>query len=61
MVGREVSFKTDKKAASPAEEVLQIQDLTVKDARGIEAVKELNLSVKAGEIVGIAGNLAQSC
>lgn len=55
MVGREVSFKTDKKAASPAEEVLQIQDLTVKDARGIEAVKQLNLSVKAGEIVGIAG------
>ncbi|MEH7799653.1 ATP-binding cassette domain-containing protein, partial [Bacillus pumilus] len=55
MVGREVSFKTDKKDASPAEEVLQIQDLTVKDARGIEAVKHLNLSVKAGEIVGIAG------
>ncbi|MGX9290573.1 ABC transporter ATP-binding protein [Bacillus sp. A015] len=55
MVGREVSFKTDKKAASPAEEVLQIQDLTVKDARGIEAVKHLSLSVKAGEIVGIAG------
>lgn len=34
---------------------MQIQDLTVKDARGIEAVKQLNLSVKAGEIVGIAG------
>lgn len=55
MVGREVSFKTDKQAADPKQEVLSLSDVTVKDARGVEAVKQLSLSVRAGEIVGIAG------
>lgn len=55
MVGRDVSFTTAKKEAEPKGEVLLIKDLTVKDKRGIEAVKRLNLSVAAGEIVGIAG------
>ncbi|MGK9266630.1 ABC transporter ATP-binding protein [Bacillus inaquosorum] len=55
MVGREVSFKTKKKAAQPGAEVLAIDGMTVKDTRGVEAVRNLSLSVKAGEIVGIAG------
>lgn len=55
MVGREVSFKTDKQPAEPKQEVLSLSDVTVKDARGVEAVKQLSLSVRAGEIVGIAG------
>ncbi|MFB6466703.1 ABC transporter ATP-binding protein [Cytobacillus sp. Hz8] len=55
MVGREVVFKTEKVEAKPKEEVLEINNLVVKDSRGIEAVRGLNLSVRAGEIVGIAG------
>lgn len=55
MVGREVSFKTEKKGANPKETVLKISDLTVKDNRGVHVVNALNLDVKAGEIVGIAG------
>ena len=55
MVGREVSFKTEKKAPNPKETVLNITDLTVKDSRGVHVVNSLNLDVKAGEIVGIAG------
>ncbi|PKG23090.1 ABC transporter ATP-binding protein [Niallia nealsonii] len=55
MVGREVTFKTDKQPAEPKETVLSIKDLNVKDSRGINVVKSLNLDVKAGEIVGIAG------
>ncbi|KAF1304358.1 ABC transporter ATP-binding protein [Candidatus Enterococcus willemsii] len=55
MVGRSVSFKTDKKAANPQEVVLSIENLVVKENRGIEAVKNLSLTVHAGEIVGIAG------
>lgn len=55
MVGREVSFKTEKKEATPKETVLKISDLTVKDNRGVHVVNSLNLEVKAGEIVGIAG------
>lgn len=55
MVGRSVSFKTDKKPANPKEVVLSIEDLVVKESRGLEAVKHLSLDVRAGEVVGIAG------
>lgn len=55
MVGREVQFKTEKKPAQPGKPVLEIKDLVVKDARGVTAVNHLDLTVHAGEIVGIAG------
>ncbi|USK51711.1 ABC transporter ATP-binding protein [Bacillus sp. CMF12] len=55
MVGREVTFKTDKTDSKPHEQVLEIQDLHVKDSRGLGVVNKLNLNVRAGEIVGIAG------
>ena len=55
MVGRSVSFKTEKEVADPKEVVLSVQDLHVKDNRGLEAIKGLNLDVRAGEVVGIAG------
>ena len=55
MVGRSVSFKTEKQPAQPKEVVLSIQDLVVKENRGVPAVKNLSLDVRAGEIVGIAG------
>lgn len=55
MVGRQVEFKTEKTEANPTEEVLSIENLIVTDYRNIEKVKGLNLSVRRGEIVGIAG------
>ena len=55
MVGRSVSFKTEKKEAHPKEVVLSVENITVKEDRGLEAVKSLSLEVKAGEILGIAG------
>lgn len=55
MVGRSVSFKTEKKAAEPKEVVLSLKELTVNENRGVPAVKKLSLDVRAGEIVGIAG------
>ncbi|WP_163655696.1 ABC transporter ATP-binding protein [Listeria sp. PSOL-1] len=55
MVGREVIFKTEKKPSLPGSDVLEIKDLVVKESRGIESVRGLNLTVRSGEIVGIAG------
>lgn len=55
MVGRAVSFKTEKQAANPKEVVLSVKDLVVNENRGVPAVKNLSLDVRAGEIVGLAG------
>ncbi|MEK3935020.1 ABC transporter ATP-binding protein [Sporosarcina sp. FSL W7-1349] len=55
MVGRQVTFKTEKGPSRPIEEVLRIENLVVEDYRGIPKLKGLNLSVRKGEIVGIAG------
>jgi len=55
MVGREVNFNAEYSKATPQELVLDIKDLVVKDSRGIKAVDGLNLDIRAGEIVGIAG------
>lgn len=55
MVGHDVKLVVDKEKAQPGEVVLDIKDLVVEDERGIEAVKGLDLQVRSGEIVGIAG------
>lgn len=39
MVGRSVSFKTEKQASKPKEVVLSIKDLVVNENRGVPAVK----------------------
>ena len=55
MVGREVSFNVAKKDKEAGNEIFSIKDLVVKDNRGIIAVDKLNLSLKKGEILGLAG------
>jgi len=55
MVGREVSFSVAKEDKEAGDEIFSIKDLVVKDNRGIIAVDKLNLSLKRGEILGLAG------
>jgi general nucleoside transport system ATP-binding protein len=55
MVGRPVELVVEKEPARPAEPVLQISGLSVRDDRGHLAVRDLDLEVRAGEIVAIAG------
>ena len=55
MVGRNVSLTVEKTPAHPGDVILSIRGLSVKDERGIEQVRGLDLDVRAGEIVGIAG------
>lgn len=55
MVGRNVSFKTDKQESHPGEVALEVAHLTVQDERKINVVDDLSLSVRHGEVVGIAG------
>ncbi|MBQ5780760.1 MAG: ATP-binding cassette domain-containing protein, partial [Spirochaetaceae bacterium] len=55
MVGRDVNFKVDKKDQQPGEVILDVKNIRAKDYRGVEILKGLNLSVRRGEIVGLAG------
>lgn len=55
MVGRDVVTAWDKPPRKTDEVVLQIQNLGARDDKGLPAVKNLSLDVRAGEIVGIAG------
>ncbi len=55
MVGRDVLLSAEKQDKKTGEEVLAVKDLTVMGANGRPAVKKASFSVKAGEIVGIAG------
>jgi len=55
MVGRPVDLQVDKGPATPREPVLEIAGLTVHDDRENAAVRELDLVVRGGEIVAVAG------
>ncbi len=55
MVGREVLFDELRTGAPQDREVLSMNDLAAQDDRGLRAVKEISLTVHAGEIVGVCG------
>ena len=55
MVGRQVDFTTVKDEANPTDDALVVKNLVVTDYRGVEKVKNLSLTVRKGEILGIAG------
>ena len=54
-VGRKVLLEVEKAPALPGKVVLKIEDLRVRDEHGVERLKGINLEIRAGEILGIAG------
>jgi ABC-type uncharacterized transport system ATPase subunit len=55
MVGREVILTVDKEPARPQDVVLKVENLHAEDDRHHPVVKGVNLEVRAGEILGVAG------
>jgi len=55
MVGRRVLLRVEKGAAEAGAVKLAVNNLTVKDARGVTMVDDISFDIRAGEIVGIAG------
>jgi general nucleoside transport system ATP-binding protein len=55
MVGRDVRLEVSKAPAEPGREVLKVAGLVVDDDRGVRAVDGVDLVVRAGEVLGVAG------
>jgi simple sugar transport system ATP-binding protein len=56
MVGRDVEFVVQKAPAKPGKTILQVENMTVASKlHGNNAVKDVSFTVRAGEIVCIAG------
>jgi len=55
MVGREVTFDIAKQPVTPGEVVVSIEDVECKNDKGLPALRGVNLHVRRGEIVGLAG------
>jgi simple sugar transport system ATP-binding protein len=55
MVGRAVSLRVDRGRSHPGDTLLEVSGLRAKNDRGHEALQAIDLSVRAGEILGIAG------
>ncbi|MNO24130.1 Galactose/methyl galactoside import ATP-binding protein MglA [compost metagenome] len=55
MVGRDVVLKYEKEARTYGESILNVKDLSLLGEHGNKVLKSVSLSVRQGEIVGIAG------
>jgi ABC-type uncharacterized transport system ATPase subunit len=55
MIGRKLTARLDKAPARPGAVALEVEGLSVRDAIGVQRVKDVSLAVRRGEIVGIAG------
>lgn len=55
MVGRDVSFKVEKKRSKLKDEVLRVENISVKNNKKVLGLKDFSLSIRGGEILGVAG------
>ena len=55
MVGRAVNFDRRPRRKINGDTVLQLKEICARDGRGLPTLRDVSLSVKAGEIVGIVG------
>ena len=55
MVGRRVLFRVERGPANPGRTVLEVEDLEALNNKGLPALRRVSFSVRAGEILGVAG------
>ncbi|MCC6146257.1 MAG: ABC transporter ATP-binding protein [Anaerolineaceae bacterium] len=55
MVGRKIFLNFDRKALNVGNQVLELKNVSALNDRGLPALKEVSLAMRAGEILGVAG------
>ncbi len=55
MVGRDVLLEVDRGVSTPGDVVLEVSALSADARKGVRALESVDLTVRAGEILGIAG------
>jgi general nucleoside transport system ATP-binding protein len=55
MVGRDFLKKVRQKTTNPGDAVLTLKDISAMNDKGIVGLKNINMTIRAGEILGIAG------
>jgi simple sugar transport system ATP-binding protein len=55
MVGRKVLLHIEKATAHPGATVLEVKNLNVTDDKGVHRLRDVSFTIRAGEILGIAG------
>ncbi len=55
MVGRPVIFDLQKQPVEPGEPVIQVENLSARNNKGVMALNQVSFTVREGEILGIAG------
>lgn len=55
MVGRDVLFQVEKPPVEPGEPVLELQNVSARNDRGALALRDVSLTLRAGQILGVAG------
>ena len=55
MVGRPIEGNLPRQPFNPGAPVLNVKNLQLKDANGVQLLADIDLHVRAGEIVAIAG------
>jgi len=55
LVGRDIIFNMKRETAVPGKPILQVQNLSVSNDKGVQAVFDTSFTIHEGEILGVAG------
>jgi simple sugar transport system ATP-binding protein len=55
LVGREIIFRIERDKVEPGKTIIQLENLSALNDKGVQALKGISFSIREGEILGVAG------